>query len=174
MKGRYIAPINWSCTGIYLFRCPIYPHPASSLSLARFWRTLERLCMKRVISLLSICGMLLGYSLESRPNSHALEYTKQDWLIQTFESYSDLKGLTRFRQSLPFSYSLQETILRSIRRVVYPTNKEWKWFHHLGLDDAKHHFPFFSRNCNGYNTSLDIYAVLGEIALLNSLVLQPN
>ena len=42
------------------------------LSLARFWRIRERLCMTRVRSLLSMRGMLLGYSFKPRPYSRAL------------------------------------------------------------------------------------------------------
>ena len=41
----------------------------SLLSLARFWRTRERLCMTRVTSLLSMRCMLLWHNFESRPNS---------------------------------------------------------------------------------------------------------
>ena len=49
-------------------------HPASRgfLSLAQFWRTQERLCMNQVRSLLSMLGMLVGYSFEPRPNSRVL------------------------------------------------------------------------------------------------------
>ena len=42
------------------------------LSLTRFWRTRERLCMNQARSLLSMRCMLLGYGLEPRPNSLAL------------------------------------------------------------------------------------------------------
>ena len=42
------------------------------LSLARFWRIRERLCMTRVRSLLSMRGMLLGYSFKPRPYSSEL------------------------------------------------------------------------------------------------------
>ena len=42
------------------------------LSLARFWRIRERLCMTRVRSLLSMRGMLLGYSFKPRPYSRVL------------------------------------------------------------------------------------------------------
>ena len=42
------------------------------LSLVRFWRTRERLCLNRVRSLLSMRFMLLGYSFEPRPNSCTL------------------------------------------------------------------------------------------------------
>ena len=42
------------------------------LSLARFWRIRERLCMTRVRCLLSMRGMLLRYSFKSRPYSRAL------------------------------------------------------------------------------------------------------
>ena len=45
---------------------------SASLLFAWFWRTQERLCMKRVRSFLSIRGMLLGYSFEPRPNSCVL------------------------------------------------------------------------------------------------------
>ena len=49
-------------------------HSASRvfLSLVRFWRTRERLCMNRVRSLLSMRGMLLGYSFEPRPSIRPL------------------------------------------------------------------------------------------------------
>ena len=42
------------------------------LLLARFWRSRERLCMNRVRSLLSMCCMLPGYSLEPKPNMQDL------------------------------------------------------------------------------------------------------
>ena len=48
------------------------PASRSFLSLARFWRTRERLCMNQVRSLLNMRGMLLGYSFEPRPNSRVL------------------------------------------------------------------------------------------------------
>ena len=45
------------------------------LLLTRFWFTREGLCMTRVRSLLSMRGMLLGYSFKARPNSCALGIT---------------------------------------------------------------------------------------------------
>ena len=42
------------------------------LPLARFWRIRERLCMNRLRSLLSMRGMLLGYTFEPGPNSLVL------------------------------------------------------------------------------------------------------
>ena len=52
----------------------IYTKPASKtfLSLARFRRTLERICLNRMRYLLSMRCMLLGYSFEPRLNSRAL------------------------------------------------------------------------------------------------------
>ena len=62
-------------------------HPLSRafLSLARFWCTQERVCMNRADlctqerlctnqgrPLLSMGGMLMGYSFESRPNNHEI------------------------------------------------------------------------------------------------------
>ena len=40
--------------------------------LVRFWRTLERICLNRMRSLLSMRCMLLGYSFEPRLKSRAL------------------------------------------------------------------------------------------------------
>ena len=44
----------------------VLPVGRAFLSLARIWRTQQRLCMNRVISLLSVCCILLGYSLKPR------------------------------------------------------------------------------------------------------------
>ena len=42
------------------------------LSLSQFWRSRRRLCRNRVRSLLSMCFLLFGYSLEPRPYSRVL------------------------------------------------------------------------------------------------------
>ena len=49
-------------------------HPASRAFFLLIWsqRTWERLCINKVRSLLSMCGMLRGYSFEPRPTSCAL------------------------------------------------------------------------------------------------------
>ena len=49
-----------------------FPDSWAFLLLIRFWRTRERLYLKRVTSLLSMRCMLLGYSFEPRPNSREL------------------------------------------------------------------------------------------------------
>ena len=84
------------------------------LSLTRFWRIRERLCMNRLRSLLSMLSMLQGYTFEPRLNIRALgtvgsvvnifsslngcshtktqfDAKKQDWIVQKF-------GLRRLRR----------------------------------------------------------------------------
>lgn len=48
-----------------------HPPIRAFLSLARLWRSQERLCMNGVKSLQSMCCLLLGYSFEPRPNNCA-------------------------------------------------------------------------------------------------------
>ena len=65
------------------------------LSLARFWCTWERLCMNRVRSLLSMCCMLLGYSLN--PGLIALNLVQR---AQLWSSVCQWKDACTWRPSL--------------------------------------------------------------------------
>ena len=67
--SQALLPVIKLCINSYLEkRYWALGHPASRtfLSLARFWRIRERLCMNRVSSLLSMRCMLLGYNFKPR------------------------------------------------------------------------------------------------------------
>lgn len=53
------APVNKYVDNSWLY--PDHPTNGTFLLRTQFWFTRERLCMNQVRSLLSLCGMLLGY-----------------------------------------------------------------------------------------------------------------
>ena len=104
----------------------------SNQSRARFLRTLGRLCMNRVRSLLRMCVLLLRCSFESRPNSCALSTVGSIITIgSSMNGCSHLKnnsfarenkidwsrrlGGGDLRQSLLFSSLLKKTKVGSAR-----------------------------------------------------------
>ena len=111
----------------FFFSSPA-PNPAniSVLSLARIWRTQERL-MNRVRSFLSMPSMLpagsaLTIGLSIKGCSHSKNQFGERKKIDQSRSSScgDLKGLTRYRQSLFFSSSIKATKGEFAGRVSAP------------------------------------------------------
>ena len=104
--------------------------------LTNLWRSLKKECMIRVRSLLSMRCLLLGYSFDLRPNSHALGTAavvltigltitaartrktswirkKQDWLVQKF-GLRRLQKLDTFQEEPTFNLLDQEEDKRKL------------------------------------------------------------
>ena len=133
--------VNWGARTV--------PANTAFLSLPRFWRTREGLCMNRVLSSLSMCCILLWYSFEPRPNSCALVTAGSDVTIglsisrssQTKKKNSltrentidssrslgcgDLKGLTWFRQSWRVAFSPLEKTKGGQKEALYSLYLFW-------------------------------------------------
>ena len=137
------------------------PAGRAFLSLAWFWHTWKKLCINWVRSLLSMCCLLLGYSLEPRPNSCALgtvnsvttndsineclhlknqfDERRQDWLIQKF-------GLWQIHKL----YTIQ-----AVPPFLFSTNKKTK----AGSDCRVHPWRTEIQNVCVLSTELIITAV---------------
>ena len=93
----------------------VSPASRTFVAFARFLRWLERICLNRVTSLLSMRCMLLGYSLEPRPNGRALVI---EGSVTTIGIYGRTSTNGHLSTTAIFSFFGQQ----SIHRLLFKTS----------------------------------------------------
>ena len=78
---RYLIQVTESKSEKVLHGPALHPASRAFISLAQFWRTRERICLNRVRCLLSMRGMLLGYSFEPPGGSLRISSDRDDQRI---------------------------------------------------------------------------------------------